>query len=89
VTLDSGSNGIQDTSGGQFAGDANGVVAGTNYSVSVTPVTATVPTLIIPGFARGPNSSAPVLVPNTGTGIPVTLKNAPANTTSTKRFFGA
>ena len=57
-------------------------MAGTPYSVSVTPVPATAPTLIIPGFARGPNSSVNVQVPNTGTGIPVTLKNAPANTTS-------
>jgi Beta-propeller repeat len=82
VTLSSGSSGILDTSGGQFAGDANGVLAGTNYNVSVVPVPASMPTLSIPGFARGPNSSAPVLVPNTGSGIPVTLKNAPANTTS-------
>ena len=85
VTLTSGAGGIVDTSGEQLAGDANGFSPGTNYvATNLVPASATVPTLSIPGFARGPNSSANVQITTnsvTAAGIPITLTHAPASTT--------
>ena len=79
--------GFVDLSGGTLAGDANGVVLGTNYVRTMSISTpATTPTLTIPSFARGPNSAAQVVVPNTAsaatTGIPIVLTNAAANLTT-------
>ena len=79
--------GFVDLSGGTLAGDSNGVVPGTNFVPTMTVSTpVTTPTLSIPSFARGPNSAAQVVVPNTAsaatTGIPITLTNAAANLTT-------
>ena len=79
--------GFVDLSGNTLAGDANGVVLGTNYvhTMSISAPTTT-PTLTIPSFARGPNSAAQVVLPNTAsaatTGIPIVLTNAAANLTT-------
>ena len=84
--VSSAAKGFVDAAGGLLAGDANGVVPGTNYSTifTVTPATAAEPTLTIPDFARGPNSASTIKVPNnTGTGIPLTLTNASAVTSVT------
>ena len=79
--------GFVDLGGGTLAGDANGVVPGTNFVRTMTistPVAS--PTLTIPSFARGPNGTAQVVAPNTAspstTGIPITLTNAAANLTT-------
>ena len=83
--MTSGAGGIVDTSGEQLAGDALGFSPGTNFSeTGLVPASSTVPTLSIPGFARGPNSSANVQVTSnssTAAGIPITLTHAPSSTT--------
>ena len=84
--LSSANNGFVDTTGGLLAGDTNGVVPGTNYTMTftVTAATAAEPTLFVADFARGPNTTSTIKVPNnTGTGIPLTLTNATAVTSVT------
>ena len=84
--LSSTTNGFVDNSGDLLAGDTNGVVPGTNYTTTftVTAATAAEPTVFVADFARGPDSSSTIKVPNnTGTGIPLTLTNATAVTSVT------
>ena len=76
-----GNNGFLDALGVGLDGLNNGGTANfvttftTHYEASATPV------LGVPDFVRGPDSHAPILVPNNGAaGIPVTLYNA-ANVT--------
>src|SRR5205823_5913252 len=83
VTLISGSgaNGFKDALGTALDGAANAGAA--NYTTSFTTAyqSHATPVLGIPDFARGPDSSAVIKVPNNSAqGIPVTLYNAAAVT---------
>ncbi len=76
VTLVSGSSGITDTSGIPLDGTDSGV-PGNNYVTTFTVASTPSVVLSIPDFARGPNSTANILLPNnTGSGIPITLTGA-------------
>ncbi len=83
VTLRSASNGFRDTSGILLDGDDTGM-PGTNYTT--TFVVASTPSVVlsIPDFARGPDSTTTINVPNTASlGIPITLTNATGVTSVT------
>ncbi len=81
VTLVSGVSGIKDTSGVELDGTASGI-PGNSYVTTFTVASTPSVVLSIPDFARGPNSSANILLPNnTGSGIPITLTGA-ANLTA-------
>ena len=81
VTLDSGANGIKDSSGIELDGTDSGI-PGNNFVTTFTVATTPSVILSIPDFARGPNSAANVSVPNiSGSGIPITLLGA-ANLTN-------
>ena len=70
VVIRSASDGITNARRGALDGDANGV-AGGNYATSFTLAAAPAVRLRLPDFARGPGQAANV--PNTGSGIPVSL----------------
>jgi hypothetical protein len=74
ATLRSAQNGFRDLAGGQLDGGA-----GPGSSYSATFVVAAPPTVVIgiPGFARGPDSTAPINLPNNQSlGIPVNITNS-------------
>lgn len=74
VTLASGDVAFQDTVGEDLDGDNNNV-AGGNY-VQGFNVLNTGRILSVPDFARGPNSSATINLPNTGSlGIPISISD--------------
>ncbi len=76
VTLVSGSSGIKDPSGVELDGTDTGN-PGNNYVTTFTVAATPSVVLSIPDFARGPNSTANILLPNnTGSGIPITLTGA-------------
>ncbi len=67
VTIAGGPTGLHDTSG----------YACTTFVTAFTAVAPAGAVLSIPDFARGPNSAANIVLPNsTGNGIPITLSNA-------------
>ncbi len=81
VTLVSGAHGFIDglgmgLDGGNTGGQANFVTTfTTHYQASANPVVG------VPDFARGPDGTAPITVPNNaGYGIPLTLYNASGTT---------
>jgi sugar lactone lactonase YvrE len=86
VTLQSGigpgtnANGFFDALGAPLDGGNNGGHA--DFTTTFTTANDGKPALTIPDFARGPDGSATIKVPNNSAhGIPVTLANAPAGTT--------
>ncbi len=86
--LSSATNGFVDATGGLLAGDTNGVVPGTNCTHDVHGDRShggrRADFLFVADFARGPNTTSTIKVPNnTGTGIPLTLANATAVTSVT------
>jgi N-acetylneuraminic acid mutarotase len=85
VTLQSGTgtgstaNGFFDALGAPLDGGNNGGTA--DFVTTFTTANDGKPALTIPDFARGPDGSAPIKVPNgSAKGIPVTLAKAPAGT---------
>ncbi len=67
VTIAGGPSGLNDSGGDP----------GVSFVTTFTVAAASGPVLSIPDFARGPNSSANILLPNNmGSGIPITLSNA-------------
>jgi N-acetylneuraminic acid mutarotase len=85
VTLQSGTgtganaNGFFDTLGGPLDGGNSGGHA--DFITTFTTANDGKPSLTIPDFARGPDGSAIIKVPNNfATGIPITLANAPLGT---------
>jgi hypothetical protein len=87
VTLQSGTgtgssaNGFFDVLGAPLDGADDASHA--NYVTTFATSNDGQPTLTMPDFARGPDSSSTIKLPNNspGKGIPVTLANAPAGTT--------
>jgi hypothetical protein len=76
----SSANGFFDILGAALDGANDGGHA--DYVTTFTSASDGKPTLMIPDFARGPDSSSTIKVPNNSAkGIPVTLANAPAGTT--------
>jgi hypothetical protein len=83
VTLRSGSNGFKDSLGGALDGAANGTSAGNNYvgTFVVAPATEVVG---VPSFARGPDGSKLINLPNNQSlGIPLTISAGNAVTSGT------
>ena len=67
VTIAGGPSGLHDAGGNPCA----------TFVTTFTAVAPAGAVLSIPDFARGPNSAANIVLPNsTGNGIPITLSNA-------------
>jgi hypothetical protein len=84
VTIVSGSTAFKDAAGQGLDGNNDGV-NGDNYVTTFTVTTPTGVVVTVPDFARGPDSSDAINVPNNavGNGIPVALSNGVGVTDAT------
>jgi hypothetical protein len=83
VTIVSGRLAFRDTNQVALDGNNDGF-AGDNYSAPFTVAASTAVAVTVPDFARGPDATHPINVPNTSTnGIPIALSNGAGVTDAT------
>ncbi len=83
VTLVSGATAFKDATGAPLDGNNDGV-NGDSYVTTFTVAASTAVAVTVPDFARGPDATDPINVPNNSTnGIPIALSNGAGVTDGT------